>query len=158
LKPLRTSIFPACTVLRLLSVRTGFGVDALISQAQPLHRPAADQVLLYDLRRIFGLDVPVPNRLGIHHHRRPVFALVKAPGLVDPNLAGKAGFLGQLLQLRVQLALSIGRAGGTRRIRGARIVADKNVVFKNWQAMILRSCGFALSFLLSSVQHKKRKV
>jgi len=118
-------------------MRAGFGVDALIGQAQPLYGLAANQVLFHDLCRIFRLDVAVPDRLWIHHYGWPVFALVKASGLVDPHPAGQPGFLGQLLQLRVQLALSIDRAGRARRTRGTCVVTDKYVVFENWQAAIL---------------------
>jgi hypothetical protein len=118
-------------------MRAGFGVDALIGQAQPLHWLAANQVFLYDLRCIFWLNVPVPDRLWIHHHGWPVLALVKATGLVDPHLASQPGFLGQLLQLGVQIALPIGCAGRARRAGGTCVVTDKYVVFENWQAAIL---------------------
>ena len=118
-------------------MRAGFGVDALIGQTQPLHGLAANQVLFHNLCRIFRLNVAVPDRLWIHDHGRPVFALVKASGLVDPHLAGQPGFLGQLLQLRVQFALSIGRTGRAWRTGGTCVVTDKYVVFENWQAAIL---------------------
>ena len=69
---------PFCAVEPLFPMRAGFGVDALIGQAQPLNWLAANQVFFYDLRCIFRLNVPVPDRLWIHHHGWPVLALVKA--------------------------------------------------------------------------------
>jgi hypothetical protein len=119
-------------------MRACFGVDALLGQAKALDWLAAKQVLFHDLRSIFRLDVAVPDSLGIHHDGWPVFALVKASGFIDPHFAGQTGFLGQLLQLRMQLALSIGCAGRARRTCGTCVVADENVMFENWQAAILR--------------------
>jgi hypothetical protein len=91
-------------------MRAGLGIDARIGQAQSLHRPAVYQVLLHNLRGIFRLHMPVPDSLGIHDHRGPVFALVKATRLVNTDGISQAGGLGELLQLRVQFALSIGCA------------------------------------------------
>jgi hypothetical protein len=70
--------FPARTSWRLLAVRASFSVDALIGQAQSLHGLAANQVLLYDFRRVLRLHVSVPYRLRVHHHCGPMLALVKA--------------------------------------------------------------------------------
>ena len=66
-----------------------------------------------------------------------VLALVQAAGLIDAHLARKAGGLGKLLQLRVQIALSILGAGGPRRTGGTGVAADKNVVFERGQAEFL---------------------
>jgi hypothetical protein len=82
-------------------MRTGLSVDASIGQPEPLNRTTVDQVLLHNLRGIFGLYVPVPNRIGIYDDCRPVLALVKAAGLVDAHRISQAGSLGQLLQLRM---------------------------------------------------------
>jgi len=97
----------------------------------------ADQVLFYNGRGILGLYVAVPDGFGINHNHGPMLALVQATGLVDADLARQAGSLGKLLQLRVQIALSILGAGGPRRIGGTGVTADKNVVFKRWQAEFL---------------------
>jgi hypothetical protein len=82
-------------------MRASFRVDARVSQPEPLHRTTIDQVLLHNLRGIFGLHMPVPNRLGINDHRGPVLTLIKAAGLVDAHGISQAGSLGQLLQLRM---------------------------------------------------------
>jgi hypothetical protein len=84
-----------------------------------------------------GLHVSVPHGLWIHHHRRPVLALVQAAGFVDPHLAAQPGLARQLLQPRVQFACSIACARGPRRVSGADVVADKDVAFKYGQAAIL---------------------
>lgn len=85
----------------------GLGIDALVGEAKPLDRPAVDQVLFDDLRGIFGLHVPVPNRLGIHDHRGAMLALIEAAGLVNANRAAQACGLGKLLKLRVQFAFAV---------------------------------------------------
>lgn len=114
-------------------MRARLRIDALIRQPQPFHRAAVDQVLFDDLRGIFRLHVPVPDRLRIHDHRRAMFALIEAAGLVDANRVPQARGLRKLLKLGVQLALSIRSARGPRRTLRADVVANKNVVFENWQ-------------------------
>jgi hypothetical protein len=59
-----------------------------------------------------------------------MLALVQAQGLVDPHFARQAGIFAQLAQPRVQLALSIRGARGSRRIGRSYVVADKDVVLK----------------------------
>jgi hypothetical protein len=66
-----------------------------------------------------------------------VLTLVQAAGLVDPHPDAEAGFFRQLLQPGVQIALSIGGAGAARRIGGTGVVADKDMVFECWQAVLL---------------------
>jgi hypothetical protein len=118
-------------------MRTTLRIQTLVGNAQPFHRPPTHQVLRHNLLCIFRLHIPVPNSLGINNHRRPMFALVQTQGLVDSHSAGQAGVFGQLAQPRVQFAFSIAGAAGSRRISGPDIVADKNVMFKCWQAVIL---------------------
>jgi len=118
-------------------MRARLGINALLGQPQPLHRPPRHQVLGHNLLGIFRFHVPVPHRVGINHHRRPVLALVQAAGLVDPHLPSQSGLAAQLLQPRVQFALSIGGAARPRRIGGACVMADKNMAFECWQVQIL---------------------
>jgi hypothetical protein len=123
-------------------MRAGLGIDARIGQAQSLYRPAVYQVLLHNLRGIFRLHMPVPDSLGIHNDSRPVLALIKAAGLVDADGISQAGGLGELLQLRVQFALSISRARGPRSTFWTGIVANKNVVFEQGQASLLQTSAY----------------
>ncbi|SPE27112.1 hypothetical protein SBA5_570004 [Candidatus Sulfotelmatomonas gaucii] len=118
-------------------MRARLRVDATLSQAKPLHRPPAHQVLLHNLRRIFRLHVAVPHRLGVHHHRGTVLALVQAAGFVNPHLGLEPCLSAQLLQPRMQFALAIAGAGGPWRIDRADVVADKNVALKRGQDGIL---------------------
>jgi hypothetical protein len=118
-------------------MRAGLGVDALVGKAQAFHRTTVDQVLLHNLRGIFGFHVPVPNRFGIYNDGWPVLALIEAAGLVDANGTSQARGLGQLLQLRVQFALSIRGARRPWRAFRADVVADKNVAFKQGQLLLL---------------------
>src|SRR2546426_9454567 len=54
--------------------------------AQPLDRPAADDVRRHDLLEIRLLHAGVPDVFGIDHDHRAVSALVEAAGLVDPHV------------------------------------------------------------------------
>ena len=106
-------------------MRAGLGIQALLGHAQPLHRPAAHQVFRHNLGGVLRAHVAVPDGLRVNHHRGPVLALVQAAGFVDPHPAAQPGLLGQLLQPRVQIAFSIGGAGGPRRIGGAELWQTK---------------------------------
>jgi hypothetical protein len=59
-----------------------------------------------------------------------MLALVQAPRLVDPNLRSQPCGLRKLLQLRMQIALSICGARWPWRIGWSGVVADKDVAFK----------------------------
>src|ERR1700722_13305229 len=74
-----------------LPMRTALCVHTFVSKAEPLHRPSAHQVLLHNFFSVFRLHVPVPDGIGIHHHRGPVLALVQASGLVDAHFRAQAG-------------------------------------------------------------------
>jgi hypothetical protein len=120
-------------------MRTTFCVQAFIGQSQPFHRPPTHQVLCHNLFRIFRLHMPVPDRVGIHHHRGPMLALVQAAGLVDAHLGAQPGLARKLLQPRMQRARSIAGARGPRRIGGAAVMTNKDVAFKWGQAKNLLS-------------------
>jgi hypothetical protein len=109
-------------------------IAALLGNAQPLHWPAAYKVLGNNFFGIFGLHVAVPDRVGVNHHRGAVLALVKAAGLIDSHLRAQSSLPRQLLQPRMQIAFSILRATGPRRIGGSDIMTDKNVAFECGQA------------------------
>ena len=127
-------------------MRTGLGVDARVGQAQALHRPAIHKVFLHNFRGIFGLHMPVPDRLGIDHNRRPMLALVEAAGFVDPDGISQARSLGELLQLRMQLALSIRSARRPRSAFRTGIMADKNVTLEQGQSMLLLLQAYRAEF------------
>jgi hypothetical protein len=114
-------------------MRACFGVYARVGKAEAFHGTAIDQVLLHDLRGIFGLHVAIPNCLGIDDHRGTVFALVKAEGLIDANSVAEAGCFRQLLQLGVQLALAVSCARGPRSTFRTGVMADEDVVLERWQ-------------------------
>jgi hypothetical protein len=43
------------------------------------------QVLRHNLIHILRRHMPIPDRLGIHHYRRPVLSLIQTPSLIRPN-------------------------------------------------------------------------
>jgi len=114
-------------------MRAAFGVDALAGYAQALDGTASEEMLGDDLLRVRWQDIAIPDSFGIDHNHGPVLALVEAAGFVDADPTAQAGGFGPLLQFGVQIAGSIGGAGGTRCAFGARVVADKDVVIKGGQ-------------------------
>jgi hypothetical protein len=125
-------------------MRACLRVDALVGEAQALNGTAVDQMLLDDFGGIFWLDVAVPDGFGIDDYRRPVFALIQASRLVDSDRAPQACSLRQLLQLRVQFALSIRGARRPGSAFRADIVADKDVALENGQVLLLQQPAYRL--------------
>jgi hypothetical protein len=124
-------------------MRTALGVDTSVSHTQPLHWPSANQMLFHDGCRIGRLNAPIPHRIRVDNHRWPVFALVQAAGFVDSHLARETCRFREPLQLCVQFALPVGRAGWPWRLFRPDVVADKDVTFKSRQSATLQ-------FLLNS--------
>jgi hypothetical protein len=119
------------------SMWTALRVQALVGNAQPFDRPAANQVLCDDLGRVFGPHAAIPDGLRVDHHRGPMLALVQAAGFVNAYSSSETSFFCQLLQTSVQVAFSIGRAGRSGCIGGAGIMTDKNVVLEYGQTGLL---------------------
>ncbi len=118
-------------------MRAAFRVNAFIGKAQPLDRLAADEMLLHNLGCVGGLNVAVPDGFGVDHNGGSVFALVKTAGFVDAHLGAQSCGFGQLLDLRMEFALSIAGARRARGIGGTDICADKNMAFEYRQAKFL---------------------
>jgi hypothetical protein len=117
-------------------MRAGLGVDAGVGDAETLDGAAVDQVLFDDLGCVFGLDAAVPNGFRVDDDGGAVLALVEAERLVDAH-AGKAGSLGELLELREDFALSIGGAGGAWCSLGTDVMTYKDVMLEKRQSVIL---------------------
>jgi len=115
-------------------MRAVFAVETLVSNAQALYGASADEMLFDDGCRVFGAHIAVPDGFGIDHDHGAVLALVEAAGLVDAHAATETGGLGELLQLGMKIAFSIGGTGGAGSTLGAHIMADKNMTFECGQA------------------------
>jgi hypothetical protein len=120
-------------------MRAALGINACVRQPQPLHGSPVHQVFLHNFRSIFGLHMPIPDCLGIHHDSGAVLALIQATGLVDAHRAPQPRGLGQLLELRMQFAFTVRSARGARRAFRTGIMADENVAFEQGQSMLLLS-------------------
>jgi hypothetical protein len=130
--------------LALHPVRTGLGVDAFVGKAQPLNRLATYKMLFHNGYGVFRAHVSVPDCFGINHHGWAMLALVEAAGFIDPHRVSQPCSFGQLLKLRMQFALAVGRAGWTRSALRAHIMADKNVVLKWGQSLLLLPSEYRL--------------
>ncbi len=112
-------------------MRTSLGIQALIGDEKTLHRLSADNVRLNDLVYIGRLYASVPDRLGIHHHRGPVLALLQATGFVRANLVSSNPVLQQpLLEYFLQLARPRWIARSSVVLRRPLVLANKNVFLK----------------------------
>jgi len=120
-------------------MRAALRIQALVGDPQPLYRTPGNQMFGHDLVGILRLDVSVPDSLRIDHHRGSVLALVKAARFINAHPAGQSCIFSELIQSRVQLALSIGCARRTRRIRRAGIMANKDVALERWQEVFSSS-------------------
>ena len=69
----------------------GFGFcserETTTSNLQALDNLAANQMRVDDFIDILGIDVGVPDTLGVDHQHGAFFAAVETTGLVDANLA-----------------------------------------------------------------------
>ena len=126
-------------------MRAAFGVEALVGYTQALDGTAGDEVLGDNLRRVRWLDVAILDCFGIDHDHGAVLALVQATGFIDADPAAQAGGFGALLEFGVQVAGSIGGAGGTRGAFGARVVADKDVALKGGHGGLLMGAWYPRS-------------
>ena len=62
------------------------------------------QMLVHNLLHIPHMHKPIPDRIRIHHHHRPMLALIQAPQLIRSNFSFKPGFLHCILEGRLQLS------------------------------------------------------
>jgi len=125
-----------CQAALFVTVRAALGIDAFISESQPLDGPSANQVLGNNFFRILGSNVAVPNRFRVNDHRWAMFALVEATRFVDAHPARHSCQpcrFRKLLQLWKQFAFAVRCAGTPRRSLGTNILADKHVTLKKCQ-------------------------
>jgi hypothetical protein len=62
------------------------GIDAGFGQSKAFDGDSVNEVGLHDLFHVRRLDEAVPDALRIDDDRGTVFALIKAAGLVDPDV------------------------------------------------------------------------
>jgi hypothetical protein len=143
---MRISHLPGgCTLARTLAgvalapVRTALCIDAISRQAQPLHWPASNEVLLHNRRSVSFPHISVPYRFRIDHYCRSVLALVKAARLVYAHCGSQPGRFAQLLQLCVQFAFAVRRARWAWSALRARVMTYENMVLEWGQSAFLLS-------------------
>jgi hypothetical protein len=105
-------------------------IQTAIRQNQPLHRSTTNQVLLDNLVYVGRLHKAVPDLLRIHHHDRPMLALLQATGLVRPYRVFESRRSCFFLKKSMQFPFAIVGAAAARSRRVALVCADENVPFK----------------------------
>jgi len=73
-------------------------VQAVIGNHQPLDRPSSNNVGFENLVDIRFGDVPIPDGFRINNDVRSMLALVKAAGLIGPDLPFEPAFRKLLLE------------------------------------------------------------
>jgi hypothetical protein len=113
-----------------LAVRAILGVDAGFGKAQALDGAALDEVLMDDLVDVAGVDVAVPDGLGVDDDDGTVLTLVEAAGLIGADLVLEAGVLDCVLEGRLELFGSLRKTAGAGGGFIALVGADEYVAFK----------------------------
>jgi len=105
-------------------------VDAGISQPQSLHGLPANDVGFDDLIHIHQGHASIPNRFGVDHEVRTVFALVQAPGLVSSDAPLQSALFQLLLKQFLQFGCALGIAAAARVSRRPLVPTNKDVPLK----------------------------
>ncbi len=79
-------VSPKSLALSPRLMRATLSIQTTIRQPQTLHRTSMQQVLRHNLTHILRMNKPIPDRIRIHHHYRPMLALIQAPQLIRTNL------------------------------------------------------------------------
>ena len=74
------------------------GVDAGFGKAETLDGAAFDEVLLDDLGDVAGVNIAVPDSLGVDDHDGTVLALIEASGLIGADLVLDPGVFDGVLE------------------------------------------------------------
>jgi hypothetical protein len=106
-------------------------VDALVSEAEPFDRHAANQMALDDLGDVGFRDAAVPHGVGIHDDRRTVFALIEAAGFVGAHAPLQLAIDEGLFEGLLQPVAGVGIARAAR-VAGLTLVAADEDVSLEW--------------------------
>ena len=79
-------------------VRAVFGVEARVGEAEALDGTIVEEVFGDDLVDVAGMDVAVPDGVGIDDDDGAVLALVEAAGFVGADVVLESGFLDGVLE------------------------------------------------------------
>ncbi len=107
-------------------------IEAIVGDEKIVENLAIEDGLGDDSGHILHSDPTVPDPLGIDHHRRPVFALFEAPGMVRTRERPESDSLQLDFEGFPQCLTPLGVAAPARVVELADIAADKDLV---------RECG-----------------
>lgn len=123
-------------------MRTARRIDAIFRQHQALDRLSVHDVRFDDLLDVVRRDAPVPDGIGIHHHRRSVFTLIEAARHIGAHAFLESAQRKFLFEEELQLGLT-GRITAAALVPGLPLVAaDEQMLFKLGHA--LNFTGFGL--------------
>jgi hypothetical protein len=105
-------------------------IETALSEPETLDRTPVNEMFRDDLVHIFDMNEAVPDRLGIDHHHRSMLALVKAAGLIRPNLGLQPGSFNSIFKGGFELFTASRKTAWTGRILVPLVGAYKDMVFK----------------------------
>lgn len=111
-------------------MRAVLGIEAAFGQSQTFYGTAVDEVLGDDLVHVLELDKAIPDGLGIDHHHRAMFTLIKTSRLVGTDKMLQARVFDGIFEGGFDLLRSMRKAAGTGRGFIALVGANKEMVFE----------------------------
>lgn len=105
-------------------------VEAAFGDPESLDRTIAHDVGCNDFLHVAGANTTVPDRIGIYHDVRPVFALIEATGFVSPNRGPQPSECYPRLECAMQFTLTGRIAAASRMAFRPLIGANENVFLK----------------------------
>jgi hypothetical protein len=124
-------------------MRAMLHVETSFCDPETFHRTSMDKMFADNLLQIFDLNEAIPDRFGINHNHRSMFALVKAAGLIRSDLGLQPGSLNGVFEGGFNLLTSSWKAAWPGRILIPLVGAYKDMVLKCWHGRLPFSASFA---------------
>jgi hypothetical protein len=111
-------------------MRATGGVDAFFGKHEAFYRPAVHDVGFDNFFNVRGGDAAVPDGIGIHHDRGPVFALIETARHIRAHSFLEPAESEFLLEEELKLGLARGIAAAARVSWLALIAADEKMLLE----------------------------
>jgi hypothetical protein len=109
-------------------MRATLRIQARIRQPQPLQRSSMHKMFVHNLVHVFHVNKPIPDSVRVHHHNRPMLALVQATQFVSADLSLQPGLLHGILESRFQLPAVLPAAAWSSGVLVPLVGTNKNVM------------------------------
>jgi hypothetical protein len=124
-------------------MRAMLDIEASFGEPETFHWTSMDKMFADNLLHIVDLNEAIPDRLGIDHNHRPMLALIKAAGLIRPDLGLQPGSLNGIFEGGFELLASSWKAAWPGRVLVPLVGADKDMALKCRHWRLPFSASFA---------------